>query len=80
METKREKIGILEEVESGRRDSVYEEVRETEARIEEIEKRNATAYITTKGIIVVTFLAEYRFPNLAEAREVFATVIDALVY
>ena len=62
-----------------REDTILSDVATTETRIEDIERTNASIYLGTKGIVVKTFLSEYRFLNLREAKEIFPELV-AKVY
>lgn len=76
METTKKLEGLSAIVD--REDKVYAEVFATDKRIEEIEIENATIYIGTSGIVVKTFLSEYSFKTLAEASEIFPTLVASV--
>lgn len=79
MNTTREKVKVLEDLDSVREDRIYKDVRDTENRIQEILNRNLNVYVSTKGIIVTDLLNTYIFKNITEASEVYPN-ISSLIY
>ena len=74
METRTKKTEGLSAI-IDREDTILPVVREIETRIEKIERENANIYIGTTGIVVKTYLSEYRFSNLREASEIFPELV-----
>ena len=76
METREKKTEGLSAIIDRPEDTILSVVREIETRVEKIERTNANIYIGTTGIVVKTFLSEYRFLNLREASEVFPELVS----